>query len=131
MGLSPTGHVPIFEDVPNGVPEIVSAHAPLVRLHSKEEYWPMDAGDFVHSCSLTWATGQGTETVYVAGQTPKRPRLRVNLRRLGSRDVSAYGTRRRPFRAHEHTRPYDAGGRPAGLGIGEGFCLALAGSDAR
>jgi len=111
--------------VANGVPEIVAKYAPLVRLHSEEQYWPMDAGDLAHSCSLRWATGKGTDTVWVAGQKPAQPSWRVNLRRLAAADGSAYLRQGRGIRASDHTRPYDSGERAAGLGLGEGFCLTL------
>ena len=91
----------------------------------------MDAGDFAHSCSLQWATGRGVDTTYVAGQTPKRPRLRVNLRRLAATDGSSYVRAGRAVRACDHTRPYDTGDRAAGVGVGEGFCLTLAARAAR
>jgi hypothetical protein len=129
--LSGIAKGPIVGKVTNGVPEVVSTYAPLVRLHSNEEYWPMDAGEFVHSCSLGWATSDGVKTVYVAGQTPKRPRLRVNLRRLAAKDESAYLSRRSSFRACDHTRPYDRVDRPTGLAEREGFCLSLAARDGR
>jgi hypothetical protein len=117
-------------------PAIVERHAPLVWLHSSEEFWPMSASGFVGRSRLGWSRRSGCDDTLVAGPGE------VRAGRLGARANAHGGPYRQsitsarpssgpdlclpgPFArsAHEYTRPKT---RRA-----EGFFLDLANGDRR
>jgi hypothetical protein len=112
------------------------AFAPLVRFHSRESAFPMDAERFIQRSSLKWKDGpclvlDDVATGSVAERkTPGRvPRVRSS--RLGA--PGAYERRvldarcRRPrgpaYSTTDYTRPYDLGVGRAPLAADQGFYL--------
>ena len=112
--------------------------APLVHLHSRDEWLPMSAEDFIDNSILKWSNRpRCPDELMAAGK-------RVPDKRLGDLDPAALGEgpaayRRSPdapdcdpdtddpvsFLAHELTRPYSATGRSKRLPIQQGMFLDL------
>jgi hypothetical protein len=103
------------------------AFAPLVHLHSQEDWYPTRPSEFIRGSTLLWAHGgRCPDHEIAAGEE-------ISLDRLGE-DVATYThgvagdecghDRSRTFPATAHTRPGDES-RPEGLQEDEGFVLAL------
>jgi hypothetical protein len=118
----------------------ITAFAPLVHLHSREDLWPVTAETFLANSWLGWAHDDGCDDWVPDGSHVEAPGSVAAAK--GSFDpaklsgpapyehVPADGRcrdqRGAPFRASDHTRPFDVRGRPARLGAREGFYLDLA-----
>jgi hypothetical protein len=107
--------------IPLGVDEqraLARQHAPVVWLHSKEEYKPMRVATFLRGAQLTWRTRRGNEKIVAA-------RGAVAARRLGRGcDPLCYSVG--GYLASELTRPFFERDRPVGLERKRGFALDLA-----
>jgi hypothetical protein len=97
---------------------LVRQYAPVVWLHSREEYQPMDPDTFLKGSSLTWRTRRGRHVKLVQ-------RGHIDARRLGRvcgqapQGCYGYGE----YGAAELTRPFYDGDRPGGLPVSRGFAL--------
>lgn len=113
--------LPGLAAVPLGVEEqaeLARAHAPVLWLHSEEEYQPMRVETFVKASRLTWRTRRGREL-----EVAKRGA--VSARRLGRGcDQGCYAVG--GYLAPELTRPHFERDRAAGLERKRGFALDLA-----
>ena len=94
------------------VPLVVRRYAPLVRLDSREDYWPLDAGSYLAGCTLCWADGRG-KVVELGMPDPAR---------MGEHATDPYV--HDGIDARQFTRPHDGSGtRLAGLPPDKGFFL--------
>jgi hypothetical protein len=115
----------------------VTAFAPLVHLHSREDLWPMSAEDFLKHSWLAWAH-DGCDDWVPAGNHLRQPKIDAaakgafDRRRLAG--ANAYAHRAADadcretgpsFTAAQHTRPADDNRRVPGLDPREGFYLDL------
>lgn len=130
---------------PAAAPELVTtadpiaAFAPLVHLHSREDLWPMSAERFLAHSWLGFAHDDGCRDWVPGGRHLAAPRDdaaakgKFDPARLAGPNpyVHYNATARcrdstsRPFKASDHTRPFDRKERPRGLGEREGFYLDL------
>ena len=115
------GPLPGLAAIPLGVDEqraLAKKYAPVVWLHSKEEYRPMSVAAFLKGTALTWRTRKGHEKTVAKRGT-------VAARRLGRGcDQGCYSVG--DYLAPELTRPWFERDRPAGLKPNRGFALDLA-----
>ncbi|MDQ4049724.1 MAG: hypothetical protein M3131_10165, partial [Actinomycetota bacterium] len=87
--------------------ELAERYAPVVWLHSRDEYKPMRVGTFLRGSRLTWRTRRGKNKVIAA-------RGKVEDKRLGRGcDPGCYSVG--GYIAPELTRPYFGRDRPPGL----------------
>jgi hypothetical protein len=116
----------------------VTAFAPLVHLHSREELWPISADTFLKNSWLGWAHDDGCPDWVPGDKHLEAPRQDAKAK--GEFDVSRLagpapyahapadadcGDAAKPVvAASDHSRPYDKH-RPPGLSRREGFYLDL------
>lgn len=136
LQVSLTGREETIQPVTASAPEV--AFAPLVHLHSDEDWLPMSARGFVDQSILYWSNrGGGCDRVAIAAghhtAAASDGRLeRIEHGRLARatpyehRQTARCGPRARTFRTDQLTRPYaDRESRPAGLKSSHGFYLDL------
>jgi len=115
------GALPGLAAVPLGVDqqaELATTYAPVLWLHSKEEYQPLRVSTFLEGARLAWRTRRGREKVVVK-------RGAVAAKRLGRGcDQGCYSVG--GYLAPELTRPFFERDRARGLATNRGFALDLA-----
>lgn len=98
--------------------DLARRYAPIVWLHSREEYQPIRVASFLKGSRLTWRTRRGRER-----QVAKRGT--VSARRLGRGcDQGCYEVG--GWLAPELTRPFFQRDRPRDLDVKRGFALDVA-----
>ncbi|MGH2943404.1 MAG: hypothetical protein ACRDLN_11605 [Solirubrobacteraceae bacterium] len=119
--LTAAGPLPGLAAIPLSVErqaELARQYAPVVYLHSKEQYKPMRVATFLEGAALTWRTRRGRNDVVVK-------RGAIAAKRLGRGcDQGCYSVG--GYLAPELTRPYFERDRAAGLERKRGFALDLA-----
>jgi hypothetical protein len=101
---------------------VIQQYAPLVYLHSDEQYHPAGPEAFLIRSELRWRLGKRSRSSRIVG------RASIQAARLGKNcGPQAFGCYRGPgdFSSSQFTRPHDnASQRPAGLGLKAGFYLS-------
>jgi hypothetical protein len=112
------------------VPAAVRTYAPLVLLHPRERFWPMDPEFFIRNSELKWAAGKcRSDTLAVTGA--------VNEKKLGGGDyldrVKSAGRLCRhtgpQYASNKRTRPHDNVDILPRKYRAQGFALDLDGRD--
>jgi hypothetical protein len=117
----------------------ITAFAPLVHLHSREKLWPVTAETFLDNSWLGWSHDDGCADWVPDGSHLDEPdgvaaaKGRFDPAKLSGpapyehvpADEDCRDKGGAPFKASDHTRPYDTKGPPARLGTREGFYLDL------
>jgi parallel beta-helix repeat protein len=123
------------------VPEIVKKYAPLVYLHSDDDYRPGDPMSFISSSELRWSH-QAQYLIFQCGDHTEVPRGEINANNLGATAQLPYShmpkvhsesscehrTDITKLKANEYTRPFGGNDRHNVLGweqdyMKEGFFL--------
>lgn len=119
--------------------------APLVHLHSGEEWYPMSARGFIDNSVLSWSNKPGCPAEIIATGRSVPGDKRFGVTDPKSLGASATTYRRAPdapdcdpdtahpvsFLATELTRPYSTTARPPRLPLPQGFYLDLANGQRR
>ncbi len=116
-----------------------TAFAPVVHLDEREPAYPMSVDHFLRSSWLMWAHDGCPDYSVTLGkhlEDPDSKRAQI-IGRFEPRKLAGPGAYRhasagagchdgsKTFSAADHTRPFDAKGRPPGLPVKEGFYLDL------